>query len=215
MGCQPVTQVVSSNTHHFFSFYNIILPNMHEILKYIYIKIFSGAITDRIEILKIVAFLVLLDISALALQISFNSLLINENLFLYGEKLDFSDMGGGFEVHSIFFYLSFLVNVLTEEVMFRLPLAFIIHKIKDNSRKLFVVLLFSSVFAALHIQYFSIYELFMTMPSLFFGGIIYSLIFLVVGGNKGKIVFPLVIVTVLHLVWDLLAFLFFGVPGIL
>ncbi len=183
---------------------------MGNIIRYFEIYIFRNYPQTYTKMFQVILFLIAIDAIFLLFQFSINSIILNENVFV-------SNLVGGipeivrnfvYNIYPFLFTISF--SLFIEEVVFRLPLAFFIRKYNDTLKVVTFIVISSLLFSFFHFQYFSIYEVIMVMPSIFLAGVIYSCVFLIAGANKGKVVFPLFVVTCVHILWDLLAFSLVG-----
>ena len=174
---------------------------MGNIIRYFEIYIFRNYPQTYTKMFQVILFLIAIDAIFLLFQFSINSIILNENVFV-------SNLVGGIPEYPFLFTISF--SLFIEEVVFRLPLAFFIRKYNDTLKVVTFIVISSLLFSFFHFQYFSIYEVIMVMPSIFLAGVIYSCVFLIAGANKGKVVFPLFVVTCVHILWDLLAFSLVG-----
>lgn len=104
------------------------------------------------------------------------------------------------------------INILIEDILYRAPISFIFIKRYTNRFLLYFILISNLVFALSHLHYFDNQEFLITIPSIFIGGIIYSIIYILAGGKDSRILKPLFFVFTLHLTFDLIIFAFFGLP---
>lgn len=102
-----------------------------------------------------------------------------------------------------------MLNLLIEELVFRVPISFYIKSGLDLRFKLSLIFLSSIIFGIIHLQYFDTQELFITLPVMIIGGLIYSFVYLLLGGKDGKVLLPLVGVWIIHVLYDLLIFSLF------
>jgi hypothetical protein len=163
----------------------------------------------RKKVILYVCILIFLDIFCFLIQITFNSLLINENLFA-NFKVSFQDIiepGGRYDT---VFYLTIFIAALGEEIINRLPLSFIFLKFNSEKIRLYSVLISSSLFSLAHFNFISLFEFLMVLPTLFVTGFVYASIYLLIGGNRGKVFLPLLTTFTLHTVWNLSVFILFG-----
>lgn len=94
-----------------------------------------------------------------------------------------------------------------EEVLFRVPITYI-YKFKSDNFKFFLIIFLSFIFATQHVVELNIFELFAALYKIAPFAMIASYLYIYSGGNKGKILFPLFVVFVFHLLNNFVVFLF-------
>lgn len=130
---------------------------------------------------------------------------------------------GGIDFTAQAFYTNITNNIIPiipvmigwiffEELTARGPISLFINKKISLLIKIGLIFSLSLAFSFLHLPSFGFWEVLIIIPPIFVGAITYSMIYILAGANKGKIVIPLVTVTLIHLVWDIITFTLFGAP---
>lgn len=105
--------------------------------------------------------------------------------------------------------LFFFILALREEIFFRLPIALFLHKKIGFHLKLILILILQALFTLVH--YSENNNLWFTFVPVFISGVIFSIIFVISGGNEKKYIKALIIVTLYHTLQNI----FVGLPKII
>jgi hypothetical protein len=103
----------------------------------------------------------------------------------------------------------FFLLALREEIFFRLPIALFLHKKVSFHLKLILILILQVLFTLVH--YSGNDNLWFTFVPVFISGVIFSIIFVISGGNEKKYIKALIIVTLYHTLQNI----FVGLPKII
>ena len=107
----------------------------------------------------------------------------------------------------------FLYAALFEECLYRLPI-FLLYKFNvKKSNKIYLIILLSFIFSFAHFDGLDLYNFLNVLPYTFLEGLVFSLIYIVSGGKKQKIIYPLIIVTLIHFLLNVLVVSIQGVPA--